>query len=153
MKFKVNAGVDIEVATPREVRDIVDSVRTSWTAEVAKGDRFVRFSAYGDVAAAGVVIGGSGEPIGPQPGFVWSVRRIALTNYSPTTDDLALYHGDVSDSAVVIPHLESDEFFPEASLVLYPGDSLIVSGDHAGSGRVWLAGQARELPISLAWRL
>lgn len=154
MKFKIQAGAEIDVATRDEVRQEIAAVRSSWMAEVAKGDRFVSFSGFADITAGEVLIGATGEAIGPQPGFVWSVTRLALTNYDPTTDAVAIYRGDVSDSATVIPLMDRrHELFSGNELVLYPGDTLQAAGSVTGSGRVWLTGQARELPVSLAWRL
>jgi hypothetical protein len=154
VKFKIQAGGEIDVATRSEVREEIEAVKTSWFAEVAKGDRFVRFAGAADIVAGTIDFGEySYEYIGPREGFVWSVKRIAVTVYDPATDDLALYGGSPSSSTVIIPHMDTLNLFPGNELVLYPGEHLYVGGMVTGPGRVWITGQAREIPLSLAWRL
>lgn len=153
MKVKIQAGAEFDTATPAEIRKELDSVRTSWMAEVAKGDHFVRFSAFGDVAGGALLIGDK-EDIGPQPGFVWSIKRIAVSSpFAEATDTLDLFQGAASNSSLIVPKLGRFTTFTSNSLVLYPGDGLVFSGAVAGPGRVWVTGQAREVPMSLAWRL
>lgn len=157
MKFKIQAGAEIDVATKKEVRDEIEAARTSWIGEVARGDRFRRFSAYAYSDAAGTVaVGQTGQYIGPAEGFVWSVTRFAVTSgYDPATQVLSLTLGSdaTTGSAVIIPDLGTYNDLSGNQLVLYPGDRLYVVGTVAASSRVWVTGQARELPISLAWRL
>lgn len=90
MKFKIQAGGTIDVATRSEVREEIEAVKTSWFAEVAKGDRYRRISAFGDSDAFGnVVIGDRSNDgqLGPAQGFVWSVNRLAVgSGYNPDAD-------------------------------------------------------------------
>jgi hypothetical protein len=157
MKIKIQAGAELDIATPDEVRREIQAVRTSWMAEVAKGDRFINFYAGSTPAAGSVTIGDLAEEIiGPREGFVWAIKRLSVVGYdpSPGTDSLALYKGDVATpSATIIAKLLRDQFFSGSEIVLYPGDTLLASGTVAAATKIWLTGQARELPISLAWRL
>lgn len=154
MKFKIQAGGTIDVATRSEVREEIEAVKSSWFAEVAKGGRFVRFSVEQDPVAGGLLLGEyANERIGPRDGFVWSLKRLALTGYDPTTDALRLYAGSVSDSATIVPKLDAFHTFADNAVVLYPGDRLVIAGTLTGIQRVWVTGQAEELPLSLAWRL
>lgn len=155
MKFKIQAGAEIDVATKKEVRDEIAAAKTSWLAEVARGDRYRKFSAYGDSDALGaIVIGARDQRIGPAEGFVWSVTRLAIIGYDPATQSLALATDDLATgSSVIIPKLSTYHDLSGNQLVIYSGDQLYVAGTVAASTKVWITGQARELPMPLAWRL
>jgi hypothetical protein len=157
VKVKIAAGAEFDIMTAKEMRGELDGAMKSWLAEVARGDRYRRFATYGDIGAAGglsIGTGGDQPVIGPSSGFVWAVRRLAFTNYDPTAENMALYVSSADDSATIKPVLATYESFDSTQLVLYPGETLVVdAAGMASTGRVWMTGQARELPISLAWRL
>ena len=154
-KFKIQAGAEIDVLTENEMRKGLKDFAASWMAETTRGDKYRRFSTFADISGAEVTIGAGAQPrIGPAEGFIWAVKRIALTNYDPSAETLALYLNSTESSAVVHPSLVVYNAFDSTQLVMYPGDTLVVYGSSLSStGRVWLTGQARELPIGLAWRL
>lgn len=149
-EFTIQAGGKINVATRDEVRKEIQEAQTSWFTEIAKGDRYRRFSAPLVSLPSGDL---DTDSVGPEQGFVWSVTRLALTDYDPTTEDLALYVGNTDKSSTVLPKLGTYQDFTGNQLVLYPGEHLVIGGSVTGSKRLWMTGQARELPITLAWRL
>jgi hypothetical protein len=155
VKFKIAAGAEIDLLTQGELKDTLRGMMTSWVAEVSMGDRYRRFSAYGDIADSALSIGGTPEQeIGPDEGFVWSVKRLAVTNYDPDAEALGLYINGTDSSGVVEPILSRYNPYDANQLILYPGERLWIAGSSlTSSGRVWVTGQARELPISLLWRL
>lgn len=155
-KFKIQAGAEIDTCTKKEMEDAIAAASTNWIGEVARGDRFRRFSAYGDVLTNTITIGESPDSrIGPDPGFVWAVRRIALSVVPAAGDNIKLYHDSDNDSALICTDITNYLGFDQGELVLYPGDTLLIKGAYTASDgvRVWVTGQARELPISLAWRI
>lgn len=294
MKFKIQAGGTIDVATRDEVRQEIVAASASWFTEVARGDRYRRFSAFSDTDAAGnLVIGDrvSEGQLGPSQGFVWSVNRLAVGGgYDPNADDqttlltasnpgagvglvtfdvpagetwelmaarygvatsaaatsripeltlrwpggadpvsisattalaasasrtfnwwqggsgaagsgnlgmglpaglklpggsqirmsvfgfdvadtitsasilvrkwapphslaLSIGNGDAGDSGLVVPELKPYNDLTGNAVILYPGDTMAVKGTAPAGKRIWVTGQARELPLSLAWRL
>lgn len=155
MRFKIQAGGTIDVATREEVRQEIEAASASWFAEVARGDRFVRFAVEGDPAGGGNTLIGeyAHDRIGPREGFVWSLKRLSVTGYDPAADSLRLYAGSESDSATIIPKLDMFHAFADNAVVMYPGERLLIAGTVTGGSRIWVTGQARELPLALAWRL
>jgi hypothetical protein len=84
---------------------------------------------------------------------VWSVQRLALVGIS-SSETVKLSINDDGASAVVHPAMGRYQDFNDYGLVLYPGDTLLVTATGLTStGTVTLTGQARELPLPLAWRL
>lgn len=153
MKFKFNAGAELDLLTKDEVRAELAHAQASWIGEVSRGIRFRRVSIYGDADGAGAVtIGATGESTaGPDQGMVWMLRRLSVTDYDPAATALALYNGSVSDSAVIVPKLATWQ--TDMDEVLMPGERLVVAGTVAASARVWVTAQVKEAPISLLWRL
>lgn len=165
MKTKLQAGAELDLITKDEMKDVLRTVTQDWFNQVARGDRYRRFSATGTVAAGELTIGGAEQldsVLGPAEGFVWAVKRIAvygLTLFVPEdsfvfTEPLALYLNDSGPSSLVDPALQGYRGFSTDELVLYPGDTLLATGTAlTHTGTVTLTGQARELPMPLAWRI
>ncbi len=156
MKFKIQAGTEIEVATRREVREEIEAAGTAWRGELARGLRWRTASMLGTVSAAGALtLGDSGDQwIGPPQGMVWACKRISVSaSYTPATQALSLYRGSVSDTALIIPDLSGyDQLYDEP---LRGGERLVVA---AASGltngaQITVTVLAREAPEFLAWRL
>lgn len=154
MKVKIHAGGEFDTATPDEVRGILSADRVNWLGEIARGDRFRRFSAWAAVATNTVTIG-ERDAIGPDAGFVWVVRRLALNVTPAVADNLKLYVGSPNDSALIRTDITDYLQFQQGELVLYPGETLYLTGTYtaADGTQVWMTGQAREFPVSLAWRI
>jgi hypothetical protein len=156
MRFKIHAGGELDIPSAKEIRAEVDGAMSSWAAEIGRGDKYRRFSVFGTIAGGLLSIGDqSTERVGPEAGFVWSVKRLALYNYNPDTEgnELNLYVSSPNASALVMPAMDNYNSFDANQLVLYGGETLYVDGTHVGDGKVWLTGQARELPVGLVWRL
>jgi hypothetical protein len=162
---KITAGAHIDTLNKDELRDVMRTVTQDWFNQVARGDRYRRFSGAGEIGAGALVVGGPtfrDANMGPAEGFVWAVQRIAvegLTTYTGdplalTTEPVALFLNDDGPSSLVHPAIVGYQEFGEHELVLYPGDTLLVTGAGlAATGTVTVTGQAREVPMPLAWRL
>lgn len=159
MKQKFNAGADLDMLTRDEVREVLESSQKSWFNEVAKGDRYKRFSIQAPVLAAGTVVIGEDNltRVGPNDGFVWSLKRlnlVATTAFDFTSDFTYLYINDAHPSSMVRQITAAYTQFGNNEVVLYPGDSLVVTSVSLTAGEiVTMSGAMRELPISMAWRL
>lgn len=163
MKFKFNAGAEIDLLTKDELSDSLAAFRQAWVQEVARGDRYPRFSLKGAPANASgdVVIGGpedpSGQSAGPADGYVWAMSRISVCDEDGRipNGDVLVYLNDTSPGSQALPFLDSMYHgFNGTELVLYPGDELVFRGINLDPDiRITVNGQARELPLPLAWRL
>ena len=161
----LSAGKKIDVLNKAELRDVLRTVTQDWFNQVARGDRYRRFSAEGTISGGALTIGGSEQTdavLGPKEGFVWAVKRVALfglTDYDNATpsvfsEPVRLHLNDEGPATLVHPAVQGYQSFQTDELVLYPGDTLLAVGASLTStGTVVLTGQARELPMPLAWRI
>lgn len=162
---EIKAGGKIDTLNKDELREVMRTVTADWFNQVSRGDRYRRFSAEGTIAAGALTIGGAEQRdavLGPKDGFVWAVKRVALfglTTYddavpSVFSEPVRLHLNDEGPGSLVHPAVQGYQGFNTDELVLYPGDTLLAVG--AGlqaTGTIVLTGQARELPMPLAWRI
>lgn len=166
MKTKLQAGATLDLISKDELKDVLKTVRQDWFNQVARGDRYRRFSASGTIAGGALTIGGATQrdgTLGPAEGFVWALKRVAvfgLTTFTPGppgsvfTEPLRLFLNDDGPSSLVHPAVQGYQSFQTDEVVMYPGDTLLVTGTSlVSTGVVTITGQARELPMPLAWRL
>ncbi len=156
---KLQAGATLDLLNKRELREALDAASRDWFSQVARGDRYRRFSASGAISGSAVSIGGARQRdavLGPAEGFVWAVQRLAVGGLETESgiEAVSLYINDSGAASLVHPAIEGYQAFGEHELVLYPGDVLLVEGASlASTGTVTVTGQAREVPLPLAWRL
>jgi hypothetical protein len=154
VKFKINAGVDIETATPGEVAGMLDSSQQSWFAEMARGLKHFEFALTGDVTGGVVDMADLGA--GPRQGFVWAVRRLSVDQLG-VADVLSIYRAPASASRFVDVLTASRPSVKPAStgLVLHGGQSLQVTGTGLTTTAVELivTGEAVECPEFMIWKL
>ena len=165
METTLKAGAKLDMLNKDELRAVLKTVTQDWFNQVARGDRYRRFSAEGTIAGGALTIGGPearDNVLGPKEGFVWAVKRVAL--YGLTTYDDAvpevfsepvrLHLNDEGPASLVHPAVQGYQGFNTDELVLYPGDTLLAVGAGlTATGTIVLTGQARELPMPLAWRI
>ncbi len=161
----LQAGAKLDMLNKRELKAALDATTRDWFNQVGRGDRYRRISAKGTIAAGALSIDGvsaTNQQLGPAEGFVWAVQRIAvsgLTIVSGTpavavSEPVQLFLNDDGPSSLVHPALAGYEDFGQYSMVMYPGDTLMVRGAGLTStGEVTVTGQVREVPMPLAWRL
>lgn len=154
MKFKINAGVDIETTTPAEVAGMLDSSQQSWFAEMARGLKHFEFVLTG--AVVGGVVDMADLDAGPRQGFVWAVRRLSVDRLN-TADVLSVYRAPAAPSRFVDVLTASRPSIKPAStgLVLHGGQSLQVTGTGLITEAVELVvtGEAVECPEFMIWKL
>lgn len=165
MKTKLQAGAELDLISKEEMKDVLKTVTQDWFSQVGRGDRYKRFSAAATISGGTLTIGGSNQRdhvLGPAEGFVWAVQRIALsglttntgTPLTSSTEPVQLFLNDDGASSLVHPAVQGFIDFGDHELVLYGGDTLLVTGTGlTKTGVVTLTGQAREVPAPLAWRL
>lgn len=165
MKTQIKAGAELDTLNKDELHAVLRTVTADWFNQVSRGDRYRRFSAQGTIAAGALTIGGAEQldnVLGPKEGFVWAVKRVALyglTTYDTETpavfsEPVRLHINDEGPASLVHPAVQGYQGFNTDELVLYPGDTLLAVGAGlTGTGIITLTGQARELPMPLAWRI
>jgi hypothetical protein len=165
MESKLAAGATIDTLTHKELDTVLRTVQRDWFQQVARGDRYRRFYASETISGGAISIGGADsrdDNLGPSDGFVWAVKRIAVsglttntgTPLTSSTEPVALFINDESASTCVHPNLQGFAAFDQDTLVLYPGDRLFITATGlTKTGIVTISGQARELPMPLAYRL
>ncbi len=154
MKFKIQAGAELDLLTAGEVRGELDRFAANWRAEVARGIRYRRFSIFGDTDGSGVLaLGESGDQrAGPSTGFCWLLKRLSVGGgYTPASQSIAFYHSSPNPSSLIDPDLgavqDYEEFFAPGETLVFAGTSL------TASTRIWVTGQVLEAPEALAWKL
>lgn len=158
MKVKIQAGAELDTVSPAELREEMRQFKESWFSEIAKGDKYKRIMANTiSDSNQDFSIGGSaavGAYLGPAEGFVWSVKRLYLYPLDATTQDVFLGINDSSVGSRVRRFDTSYLDFTTESLVLNPGETLIVYSENATASTSYtVTGQVREVPTTLVWRL
>ena len=159
MKFKLQAGMDLDLLTRQELGEELDRSAGSWRQELSRNVRFPRFSARTDVAGGVWTINpdsSTAGKLGPRVGFIWSVMRLAVSGGGIVlgTDVWRAFVGENAASQFIDSSLRGMNFNPGA-LVVRDGESLLFTGVGTGVGAtdVTVVGQAIELPDFLAWQL
>jgi hypothetical protein len=164
-EVKLAAGAKLDVLNRAELKQVLDASTRDWFTQVSRGDRYRRFSAKGTIATGALLIDGTtntNQTLGPAEGFVWAVQRIAIggltvesgTPLVAVTEPVQLFLNDDGAASLVHPAITGYFDFGQHSLVMYPGDTLLVKGAALTStGTVTVTGQVREVPMALAWRL
>lgn len=151
MKFKLKAGMDIDLLNRDELADELGRM-PAWVSELGRGVKYV------DLSRPTVSDGTGAWSVTFQPGngFLWSVTRIAVSGagYDPTADSFAIFNGQSSGLRLVENGLARVGKYDLAQLVVKGPAELIVSGTNANaSAEVLVSGAAVEVPAAYGWKL
>lgn len=158
MKFKLQAGAELDILSAPEVRQILGS----WFTEVTRGIKFRQFSGRAALAGGVWTIGGNAtdnrqDVLGPEPGLLWAVTRIAVSGngFVPGTDAFSVYIDEVTPSKLIESGLTRGARWDVPIVQLNGGERLTLSGVGTGVNGtdVVVSGQAVEVPAQLAWQL
>jgi hypothetical protein len=164
-KVKLQAGAEFDLLNKAEAHDAMRGALKDWQVEAVRGARSVLFSAAGTITAAGTVTIGGNDSVtgqqgemGPGPGFVWSVKRIAVRGISATTETLSLFVGTASPFTLVTDGITSSlagspRFGSDSLVVVGPQRLLLTGTALTSTGQVTVSGQAFEMPIGMMWKL
>lgn len=157
MKFKIAAGAEIDLLTRGEMSEVL----RNWGEEWIRGRRYRKVNGVGTVdGAGGLSIGGAGDAsgeLGPDEGFVWSVKRLIISGLSDG-DVVTLFANEPSASTLIESGITSTTADPTRTqalrwgsnqVVLQAGERLLLTGASLTSGAVvTVAGQTMEAPAS-----
>lgn len=162
MEFELRAGGKINLLTAAEAGDAIRGALKDWQAEAVRGARSIRFSSYATIAGGNVQVGGTdgygaaNGVLGPEAGFVWSVKRLAFTGIVPATETLNIYVNSASPFELVRSGVTTFERFGSDELVLIGAERLLITNGTAltlNGTNLTVSGQAMELPIGMMWKL
>lgn len=148
MKFKVQAGAELEMATPKEVKDIVDRSNQSMWEQYTVGNVFRMY-----VQPAFTLNNGQAQLLGgPDQGFTWSLKRVSLP--IPTGSTVELHFNDGSPSTYIDDLVRGAKLFTSNTVIVKPGNQLamfIAAGGPLNVTAVSLAFE--EIPVDQEWKL
>lgn len=161
MKFKLQAGADLELLTKEEVRDVVHGVMQDWVQQAMIGPKMVEVYAQGTVTSAGALtIGGESADLtagnlGPQNGMLWSVKWTNVYGLQGA-DTLAMYKGPAVPSRLVRTDVAGYQRYGSDELVVRGGTNLQFAGTGLATPAgtvVVITGHVWELPQTMMYKL
>jgi hypothetical protein len=146
---KLQAGYSIDTLTAQELRhelrQAVDHTTQSWFREQARGFDHVPFDGVATVSAGAVAFPSTSDiPIGPRPGYAWSVRRFSADGLA-AADVLKIYRNTISPRHFLGQILGTTGYFSPGSkaLILRATDTLHFSGTGlTATGDITVNGEA-----------
>ena len=143
-RTKLDVGVTVDFLDKDQMDEVMEKHRAAAQAterEKLSGVKYIRAPRIQGTVYSGTVGGSStsqgtqgigGAPWGPQNGYAWSVRRIAVgglanVNSGTTCDVLGIYRNNTSSPPVAQVNANNPTVtFPTLGLVLFGGDSLLL---------------------------
>ena len=158
--------MDVKPLTRDELAEVLREDRQAVEAARLEGIKYFRLpTLYATPSSGTVVLGQSwsgqsytGQIIGPNEGYVWSIRRLAANGLGTGTspDILNVYRNGTGVAPVW--QLNGNNWgysFGPAELLLMPGEKLIAAslGSLAATVQVTLTGDAIEVPVAMIGKL
>jgi hypothetical protein len=154
MKFKINAGAQIETATPGEIGGMLDSQQQSWFAEMARGEKHFRYGISGDVTGGALALFDISQ--GPHQGFVWSFRRLSVGQLADA-DTVTISRAPASANTFINTLTGSrPAYHPgKGGLILHGGESLMftAAGLTTTATNLTITGEFVEVPEFMLWKI
>lgn len=157
-EYTMSAGTRFDVLNRHELEQTIQA----WQLAAIKGARPTRFTGQGTIAAGAFSVDSTNlnNQLGPETGFCWVVRRLAVSGVTVTTEASGVYIGIADVLHLVTPNLTGLATctgyleYTKGALILGGGDRLVVAstGVIASTGTVTVSGAAIEVPIGLLHR-
>jgi len=157
-KFKIQAGAELDLLTPKELKDELAAAMKSWRAEMARGGVFKQLQLSGTTTAGGELLMGGDlveQGAGPGPGFMWSVRRLNVVGMADG-DTVTLYINDANPRSAVRSFTAAAPYygFHPNELVLKSSDRLVVAGSSLPvTTEFVVTGGVKEVPEFMSWAM
>ena len=158
--------MDVKPLTRDELAEVLREDRQAVEAARLEGIKYLRLpTLYATPASGTVVLGQSwsgqsytGQIIGPNEGYVWSIRRLSANGLGTGTspDILNVYRNGTGVAPVW--QLNGNNWgysFGPAELLLMPGEKLVAQslGSLVSTVQVTLTGDAIEVPFAMLGKL
>jgi hypothetical protein len=161
MKTRIKVDAELEMLTQSELREELTAAMQGWRAELGRGVKFRKFSAQATVVGGFWDVGGMAasnqkQTLGPEPGFMWSITRLAVSGggFDPTSDTWQLFSDSNQPSKLILLNFGYGDQWEPGVIVLTGPEQLVFAGDGSGGGTdIHISGAAIEVPVQQAWRL
>lgn len=169
-RIKIAAGGEVDILNAKETSEIVRGELASWSVEIRRGVKYRLFSGV-SINASGTwtldentapespagAIPQTPDHIGPRPGYVWAVTRLAVSGPGVVvgTDKWNVFYSTISPLRLAAGPITTWQPFDIPQLLVNDGDTLAFQGAATGttSGQVFVSGACVEVPVQLAWQL
>jgi hypothetical protein len=157
-KFRIQAGAELDLLTPKEFKDELGAAFKSWREEMARGGVFKQLQLSGTTDAAGALVMGGDlveQGAGPGPGFMWSVRRLYVYGMADG-DTVTVYINDANPRSAVCPITAALPYrgFHPNELVLKGSDRLVIAGSSLPIATEFVVtGAVKEVPEFMSWAM
>lgn len=155
-KFTFKANSEFETLTHEEMQDALTINQRNWFREMARGVKHMQVPPTIGTPATGTLtlptVGG--EPIGPNPGFVWAVQRLSAAGLR-STDVLSVYRNNV-DPQNFVGNLTATSpmlLFGDKGFLLKDGDTLAFNGTSLSATQVIVTGELVECATIDIWKI
>jgi hypothetical protein len=135
MKFKIQAGAELDLLTKDELSDLLDNHTSDFDRMLSRGLKYGKFSSTLseniNSGASGIYTTGVFEIVGPEQGFVWSVKNITFSNLGATGCDL-LINGSNPGDVIHTGLVNSGTVYPgQNGLIIPSGQNLMLGAKNA----------------------
>lgn len=162
-KITLQGGMHLEVPNRDENREDIARVMDERELVAARGVKWMRLPQItGTAANSAITLDEShGAPIvGPESGYLWSLRRIVVDGMTTgtTPDVLNMYRNSAGTASAPLWQFNGNNFaytFGRLEMVLAGGDTLKFAsvGTFASSSLIRVSGELVEVPAEMAWKL
>lgn len=147
MRFKLQAGREVDVLTKEELQAGLTANTASWFQEKARGLSTARFDGDGTIATGAVLIPGPSQgTIGPDVGFAWAVQRITADGLS-ANDVLVVYRNSVTARNRLGIITAAQSYHPGSKGTILRGDEriIITGASLTATGDITINGESTEV--------
>ena len=142
-RYKIQGGAEFEVPSAREIAAEV----SAGEREKARGYKSMRLPQIsGKAASSAITLGAGIAQVGPESGYMWSVRRIVINGMTAGSvpDVINMYVNDTGGQPLW--QFNGNNFgytFGRREIVINPGEILLFasSGTFAATGTITVSGQ------------
>jgi len=163
MRQTLEIGSEWNMLDSDELDAVLSKHYQQWLQNAARSVKYSRFGPAGTaVASSAVTFDGSGNAqntaIGPRDGFVWSIKRLAVSGLATgtTPDVVNLYRNKPSGTAIW--QFNGNNFaytFGKGEMILLPGETLSFasSGTLAATGQITITGDYVQAAAEELWKI
>lgn len=159
MQTTLELGAPLETLTRSELREELGAVAETYFAQYARGVKYMRLPVTsGAVAGGAFSLDGTAAGLGPRAGYIWTIRRLAVTGLTTgTTPDLVNAYRN-SPGGIPVWQFNGNNWaytFGKTELLLLPGEVLCFAnqGAIAATGNITVSGDLVEVSAEQIYKL
>ncbi len=161
-KVTLQLGAELDLLNKHEFETGLESQWQAQQRAAAAGIKYRRLPLMTGAAAAGAlsVTEASGNDCGPNEGFAWMAKRLAVQGLTAgvTPDVVNLFRNNPGQPGNFLWQFNGNNLaytFGTFEIVLLPGEKLVLQsvGAFAATGQVTLSGELVQVPAEFLWKL